>query len=111
MRSTLKQKKREHKTEKSPKKIIDRPSNGQISVPKKIDKTTILPIYSFKKNLVKINSQQGFTISNKAYNTKVFPLYSLFFTLCSLLYILFTQLLITSLNKLRQVFSFQQILR
>ena len=111
MRSTLKQKKREHKTEKSPKKSLIDLRHGQISVKKKIDKTTILPIYSFKKNLVKINSQQGFTISNKAYNTKVFPLYSLFFTLCSLLYILFTQLLITSLNKLRQVFSFQQILR
>ena len=89
MRSTLKQKKREHKTEKSPKKIIDRPSNGQISVQKKIDKTTILPIYSFKKNLVKINSQQGFTISNKAYNTKAFPLYSLLFILFSLLYTLY----------------------
>ena len=90
MRSTLKQKKREHKTEKSPKKIIDRPSNGQISVQKKIDKTTILPIYSFKKNLVKINSQQGFTISNKAYNTKVFILCSLFFVLYSFLFTLYS---------------------
>lgn len=94
MRSTLKQKKTGTQDGKISQKIIDRPSTWSNFCQKKIDKTTILPIYSFKKNLVKINSQQGFTISNKAYNTKAYPLYSLFFSLYSLLFVLFSLLFV-----------------